>query len=278
MMEIYSNMLSKEDGEFACMGTFTPGWVSHLGELRIPDQDLRGVKKFLRHAVFGARCLMREYARIREVAEGDARPLRQTSIMQYVVEEVPADKMIKGKKPAPVVEMGSSPPIDIWASTAGGWGRVIWKGGDVRAPPCVSLPQVRLRQLHLGDCGLGDLAHPSLVSNSGTNESKLIVPEVEDQAGRKGNAAVCNKNIKGSGAAIPREGTDSPVRTIELREPRKTASSSVMRTLFPDPRAGWSSDIRAKGGPTAAHPRGCNVPHDQWSQGGRTAPSEKFFP
>ena len=60
MMKIFSNMLSKEDGEFACMGTFTPGWVSHLGELRIPDQDLKGVKKFLRHAVFGARCLMRE--------------------------------------------------------------------------------------------------------------------------------------------------------------------------------------------------------------------------
>ena len=33
----------------------------------------------------------------------------------------------------------------------------------------------------------------------------------------------------------------------------------------PDPRAGWSSDIRAKGGLTAAHPRGCNVPHDQWA-------------
>ena len=32
MMEIFSNMLSKEDGEFACMGTFTPGWVSHLGK------------------------------------------------------------------------------------------------------------------------------------------------------------------------------------------------------------------------------------------------------
>ena len=75
MTEIFSNMISKEDGEFACMGTFTPGWVSHLGNLRLPDQDLRAIKRFLRHAVFGARCLMREYARIREVAKGDARLL-----------------------------------------------------------------------------------------------------------------------------------------------------------------------------------------------------------
>ena len=148
----------------------------------------------------------------------------------------------------------------------------------MRAPPCVPLPQVRLRQLHLGECGLGDLAHPASVNNRGTNEPKVIVLEAEGQAGRKANAAGSNKNSKGIGAVIPREGTDSPVRTIELREPRKSASSSVMRTLFPDPRAGWSSVIRAKGGPTAAHPRGCNVPHDQWSQGGRTAPSEIFFP
>ena len=91
MIEIFSNMISKEDGEFACMGTFTPGWVSHLGDLRLPDQDLRAIKIFLRHAVYGARCLMREYARIREVAEGDAIPLRQTSIMQYVVEGVPTE-------------------------------------------------------------------------------------------------------------------------------------------------------------------------------------------
>ena len=162
------------------MGTFTPGWVSHLGELRIPDQDLRGVKNFLRHAVFGARCLMRDYARIRKVAEGDARPLRQTSIMQYVVEEVPADKMIKGKKPAPVVEMGSSPPIDIWASTAGGWGRVIGKGGDARASPCVPLPQVRLRQMHLGEFGIGELAHPSPMNTRGTKEPELRELEAAD--------------------------------------------------------------------------------------------------
>ena len=172
---------------------------------------------------------------------------------------MPADKTIKGKKRVPVVEMGSSPPIDIWGSTAGGWGRVVWKGGDVRAPPCVPLPQVRLRQLHLGECGLGDLAHPAPANN-------------------RANAAGSNKNSKGIGAVIPREGTDSPVRAIEPREPRKSASSSVMRTLFPDPRAGWSSDIRAKGGLTAAHPRGCIVPHDQWSQEGRTAPSENVFP
>ena len=80
------------------MGTFTPAWVSHLGVRKLPDLDLRAVKRFLRHAVFGARGLMREYARIREVAEGDARPLRQLSIMQYVVEDVPLEKENKKKR------------------------------------------------------------------------------------------------------------------------------------------------------------------------------------
>ena len=212
--------------------------------------------------------------------------------MQYVVEEVPADKIAKEKKPAPVVEVGSSPPIDIWAATSGGWGRVIWKGGDVRAPPCVSLPQVSLRQLHLGEFGIGELAHPSPMNTRGTKEPELRELEAADQAGRIGNAAGSNKNIKGTGAAIPREGTDSPVRTIELREPRKTASSSVMRTLFPDPRAGWSSDIRAKDGPIAAHPRdsdsqsrsvvtsaqprGGNVLHGPLATGGGVPPLENF--
>ena len=128
--------------------------------------------------------------------------------------------------------------------------------------------------MHLGECGLGDLAHPALVDN----ELEVKVPEAEGQAGRKANEVGSNTNSKGIGAATPREGTDSPVRTSEPREHRKSASSSVMRTLFPDPRAGWSSDCRAKSGLTAAHPRGCNVPHDQWSQGGRTAPSEIVFP
>ena len=133
--------------------------------------------------------------------------------MQYVVEEVPAEKLIKGKKSAPVMEMGSSPPIDIWASSAGGWGRVIWKGGDVCAPHCVPLPPVRLRQQHLGECGLG------------VNEPKAKAPDEEGQAGRKASAAGSYKDVEGIGATVPREGTDSPVRTSELREPRKSASS-----------------------------------------------------
>ena len=179
MMEIFSNMLSKEDGEFYCMGTFTPGWVSHLGELRIPDQDLRGVKKFLRHAVFRARCLMMEYARIREVAKGDARPLRQTSIMHYVVEEVPAEEKIKGKKAVAAMETGSCPPIDIWSPSAGGWGRDIRKGGDVCAPPCVPLPQVGLRQQHLEECGFGALA-PHTLLIKGTVSAPVLKASVVD--------------------------------------------------------------------------------------------------
>ena len=54
---------------------------------------------------------MREYARIREVADGDARPLRQLSIMQYVVEEVSAEMKGKRKPTESKTKVGSSPPI-----------------------------------------------------------------------------------------------------------------------------------------------------------------------
>ena len=122
MIEIFSNMVSIEDGEFACMGTFTPAWVSHLGVRKLPDLDLRSVKRFLRHAVFGARGLMREYAKIREVAEGDARPLRQLSIMQYVVEEVPLEKSKRKKRTVVDAALGTAPPIGSWQPSLGGWG------------------------------------------------------------------------------------------------------------------------------------------------------------
>jgi len=270
MTEIFSNMLSKDDGEFACMGTFTPGWVSHLGELRIPDQDLRGVKKFLRHAVFGARCLMREYARIREVSEGDARPLRQTSIMQYVVEEVPADKLIKGKKSAPVLEKGSSPPIDIWASSAGGWGRVIWKGGNVCAPPCIPPSQVRLRQQHLRDCGLGVLTPQTprvevtvrMVGalERGEDSSEIMVKGTGD-----GNAIE-------SVVVTRKELAQEPVPCGRKSERRKLGASSRMRTLFSDPRLGDSSIAYTHGTVTCLQPRSGSVSHDPLAIGGAYRP------
>ena len=145
MIKIFSNMISIEDGEFACMGTFTPAWVSHLSVRKLPDQDLRAVKRFLRHAVFGARGLMREYARIREVAEGDAMRLRQLSIMQYVVEDVPLEKESKEKRTN--VKTGlTAPPIGSWLPSLGGCGRVTRSGGVLYALTCAPLTPVRQRQ------------------------------------------------------------------------------------------------------------------------------------
>ncbi len=55
-----------------------PGWVKRIEEPSIVSyHDLNAIKKFLRVVEGGARLEMREYSRIKEVAEGDARELRQ---------------------------------------------------------------------------------------------------------------------------------------------------------------------------------------------------------
>ena len=248
MIEIFSNMISIEDGEFACMGTFTPAWVSHLGVRKLPDPDLRAIKRFLRHAVFGARGLMREYARIREVAEGDARPLRQLSIMQYVVEDVPSEKENK-KKRTDVKVVGSAPPIGSWLPSVGGWGRVTWLGSSPCAPTCAPLTPVRQRQQALGECGFEGTVR------GGPKEIVL-----KGQAGRgTKESGACD--VEGGTEAAVAQRTGSPVRINETREPKKAASSSMMRTLFPDPRIGWDSNSRLQMLSNSAQPRGCNVLH-----------------
>ena len=269
MLEIFSNMVSKEDGEFACMGTVTPGWVSHLGELKLPDLDLRAIKRFLRHAVFGARGLMREYARIREVAEGDARPLRQTSIMQYVVEDVPIEEKPKAKKAATVIESGYSPPIDIWSPSVGGWGRVTWKGSDVCSPPCVSIPPVRLRQQHLGEFGLRGLApHTSVERTISVNmalrravDSGTIVEE-----------GSLDDTQAGLADATWEELARDPASSGGRSERRTDSASSRMRTLFPDPRIGRESTQQTLGPRTYVHPRGVIVSHGLLTTGGAYRP------
>ena len=85
MLEYLHHATKSEGGEFACVGTFMPGWVLHLKEDRILTTfELRALSRFMRVVAVGSRLVMREYARIREVAEGDARPLRQLSIAQFV--------------------------------------------------------------------------------------------------------------------------------------------------------------------------------------------------
>ena len=64
------------------MGTFIPKWVDRLHEKAIrPQRDLRCIKKFLRVVAAGARLVMREFARLKEISEGDARELRQLSLI-----------------------------------------------------------------------------------------------------------------------------------------------------------------------------------------------------
>jgi hypothetical protein len=261
MIEIFSNMVSIEDGEFACMGTFTPAWVAHLGVRELPDLDLRAIKKFLRHAVFGARGLMREYARIREVAEGDARPLRQLSIMQYVVEEVPLEGEKKKKRTVVDTASGTAPPIGSWQPSLGGWGRVHWSGGAPYAPPCASPILVGQRQRALDECGFEGIVnrHPK-------------VTEAGDPAGGKTSGTGNSVRVDGNGVAVAWECMGSPAGLNGGGEARKVVNSSRMRTLFPDPRDGQNSDRQLQFGLTSAQPRGGYVLHGPSATGGAYRP------
>ena len=96
--------------------------------------------------------------------------------------------------------------------------------------------------------------------------------EVKGQAGRRTSGAGSCDNVEGSGAAVARECTGSPVRLNEGGEPRKAANSSRMRTLFPDPRAGWDSASKSQSGLTSAQPRGGNVLHGPLATGGAYRP------
>ena len=75
------------------------------------QNELRAAKKMLRILVSGARLVMREYARLKEVAEGDARELRQLSINTFVEngEIKRAKKIVKS-----VAVHSNSPPDSVW--------------------------------------------------------------------------------------------------------------------------------------------------------------------
>jgi hypothetical protein len=116
--EILHHVWTSGEGEFAAVGTFTPGWVRRVDDgLVMSAQDLSGVKKLFRVIACGARLVMREYARLKEVSEGDAKETRQLSIVQFVDD----GHVLKAreKKTPPVGK--NAPPDSIWqkSSTAG---------------------------------------------------------------------------------------------------------------------------------------------------------------
>ena len=115
MLEYLHHAAKSEGGEFACVGTFLPLWVDRLTESLVPIAfKLRAMKRFMRVVAVGGRLVMREYSRIREVAEGDARPLRQLSIVQFAEGTTSASDSRKTRDPVPPPR-GNSPPDTIWA-------------------------------------------------------------------------------------------------------------------------------------------------------------------
>jgi hypothetical protein len=109
--EILHHVWSSSEGEFAAVGTFTPGWVKRVDDgIDMSAQDLNAVKRLLRVVACGARLVMREYARLKTVSEGDAKETRQLSMTQFVSDRhVPKDRE---KKCAPVGK--NAPPDTIW--------------------------------------------------------------------------------------------------------------------------------------------------------------------
>ncbi len=106
LLEIMHHVLTSEGGEFAAVGTFLPGWVKKIEEPSVVShQDLNAIKKILRVVAGGARLVMREYSRIKEVAEGDARELRQLSMGQFIG----LDQEAKQRNPAVVWKESNAP-------------------------------------------------------------------------------------------------------------------------------------------------------------------------
>jgi hypothetical protein len=113
LSELLHHIWTSEGGEFAAVGTFIPGWVARVDEPKIMSvQELASVKKFLRVVAGGARLVMREYSRLKEVSDGDARELRQLSIAQFTKADV-----AKPPKTIPRTEHFSSPSDNVWEAT-----------------------------------------------------------------------------------------------------------------------------------------------------------------
>ena len=115
------------------MGTFIPEWVAHLEDGIILNQfELRAIKRFMRVIASGARLVMREYARLKEVSEGDTRELRQLSIVQFTETEP-----VTFKAPKPIV---GSQRWEMHRPTMYGDRRPDPKVTDLDGPSAYTLP------------------------------------------------------------------------------------------------------------------------------------------
>jgi hypothetical protein len=124
LLEIMHHVLTSEGGEFAAVGTFLPGWVKKIEESTVtPPGDLYVIKKFLRVVAGGARLVMREYSRIKEVSEGNARELRQLSMGQFLC----LDAVPKQRKPTVAWKASNAPPDTVWESTGPDGKHLEWK-------------------------------------------------------------------------------------------------------------------------------------------------------
>ena len=113
LTEVLHHVHTSEGGEFAAVGTFIPRWVARLDDNKVMTaQDLCAVKKFLRVIAGGARLVMREYSRIKQVSDGDATELRQLSIAAFTkTVQVRAPKVYTRSGPA------NAPTDNVWEET-----------------------------------------------------------------------------------------------------------------------------------------------------------------
>ncbi len=127
LLEIMHHVLTSEGGEFAAVGTFLPGWVKKIEEPTVMSPcDLMVIKKFLRVVAGGARLVMREYSRIKEVSEGDARELRQLSMGQFLGQEA----IVKQRKPAVAWKASNAPSDTVWDSAGTDGKHLVWRTSE----------------------------------------------------------------------------------------------------------------------------------------------------
>ena len=116
MLDILHEAVHAEGGEFACLGTFMPKWAARLEDgISRPMIELRAIKKFMRVVASGGRLVMREFARLKEVSEGEARELRQLSIAQFIDSRPPQPK--KRKADQSKIDPTNAPKDSIWGAT-----------------------------------------------------------------------------------------------------------------------------------------------------------------
>ena len=93
----------------------------------MPQADLRAIKRLLRVIASGGRLVMREYARIKEVSEGEARELRQLSIAQFTKASPRVHK--ERKQTTGKADPNNAPVNTIWgASDRSSECRLEWRG------------------------------------------------------------------------------------------------------------------------------------------------------